>query len=259
MALLRGGTGVLGTRFHSGRKLVRALSGCVSGLPARQEQLLTLRYGVGGKAPLPAGRVADRLDLVRRQYTQVRRRAFRGLVRAARAGGCEAGGGATGASGSPAAPAQAGARSSAGDPAGASQQAAVGVLREKASGGSNERRTTTASSASWRACRRCSTTAARSTRCSPRSSWRCARPARGGHAQAAARGSAPARRTHLRAGARRARRAVLQVSSTGASSRRRPRGLRDPREDCASAAGWASGRWLTPVSQLSQSSHKVVR
>jgi hypothetical protein len=138
MALLRGGSGVLGTRFHSGRKLVRALSGCVSGLPARQEQLLTLRYGVGGKAPLPAGRVGDRLHLSAGQYAQVRRRAFRGLVRSARAGGCETGGGATGGSGSPAAPAHAGVLSSAGDPAGASQQAAVGVLRAKASSGSNE-------------------------------------------------------------------------------------------------------------------------
>jgi hypothetical protein len=138
ITLLRGGTGVLGTRFHSGGKLVRALSGCVSGLPALQEQLLTLRYGVGGKAPLPAGRVANRLHLSAGQYTQVRRRALRGLVRSARAGGCETGGGASAGSGSPAAPAQAGAPSAAGDPAGASQQAAVGVLRANASGASDE-------------------------------------------------------------------------------------------------------------------------
>ena len=140
MALLRGGTGVLGTRFHSGRKLVRALSGCVSGLPAQQEQLLTLRYGVGGKAPLPASRVAHRLDLSAGQYTQVRRRAFRGLVRAARAGGCEAGGAGAGGTGSPAAGAAAAATAapSLGDPAGASQHADVGVLAKNASGGSDE-------------------------------------------------------------------------------------------------------------------------
>ena len=137
MALLRGGTGVLGTRFHSGRKLVRALTGCVSGLPAQQEQLLTLRYGVGGKAPLPASRVANRLDLSAGQYTQVRRRAFRGLVRAARAGGCEAGGAGAGGTGSPAAGAAAAAPSP-GDPASASQHADVGVLAKNASGGSDE-------------------------------------------------------------------------------------------------------------------------
>jgi hypothetical protein len=136
MALLRGGTGVLGTRFHSGRALVRALTGCVSGLPAQQEQLLTLRYGVGGKAPLPASRVAHRLDLSAGQYTQVRRRAFRGLVRAARAGGCEAGGAGAGGTGSPAAGAAAAAAP--GDPASASQHADVGVLAKNASGGSDE-------------------------------------------------------------------------------------------------------------------------
>jgi hypothetical protein len=138
MALLRGGTGVLGTRFHSGRALVRALTCCVSGLPAQQEQLLTLRYGVGGKAPLPASRVANRLDLSAGQYTQVRRRAFRGLVRADRAGGCEAGGAGAGGTGSPAAGAAAAAAPSPGDPASASQHADVGMLAKNASGGSDE-------------------------------------------------------------------------------------------------------------------------
>ena len=87
-ALLRGGRGVLGTSFRTPRRLVRALQGCVEDLPQRQEMLLTLRYGVGGGKPHSASQVISELDLSTGQYVLMRRRALRGLVRAARNGAC---------------------------------------------------------------------------------------------------------------------------------------------------------------------------
>jgi hypothetical protein len=88
-ARLRGGRGFLGTSYRTRRRLVRALSGCVQALPTRQERLLTLRYGVGATDPRPAHQVARALGLSASRYVAVRRRALRGLVRAARGGACE--------------------------------------------------------------------------------------------------------------------------------------------------------------------------
>ena len=90
-AAVRGGRGVLGTRFRSRHRLVRALSACVTGLPARQERLLVLRYGVGAAAARPDRAVASALALSRGEYAALRGRALRGLVHDARAGGCGAG------------------------------------------------------------------------------------------------------------------------------------------------------------------------
>ncbi len=91
-AAVPGGRGVLGTSYRSPRRLVRALSACVPGLPARQEHLLVMRYGVGAAAAQPDRSVARTLGLSRGDYMTVRRRALRGLVRDARAGGCRAAG-----------------------------------------------------------------------------------------------------------------------------------------------------------------------
>jgi hypothetical protein len=90
-AAVRGGRGVLGTRFRSRHGLVNALSGCVTGLPARQERLLVLRYGVGAAAAHPDRAVASALALSRGEYAALRGRALRGLVHDARTGGCGAG------------------------------------------------------------------------------------------------------------------------------------------------------------------------
>jgi hypothetical protein len=87
-AAVPGGRGVLGTSYRSPGRLVRALSACVRGLPERQERLLVLRYGLGAAAVHPDRAVARTLRLSRGEYTSVRRRALRGLVRHARAGGC---------------------------------------------------------------------------------------------------------------------------------------------------------------------------
>jgi hypothetical protein len=87
-AALRAGPGVLGTGYRSRGRLVRALSACVAGLPGRQERLLVLRYGVGRAAVHPDRAVAGKLELSRAEYTTLRRRALRGIVRDARDGGC---------------------------------------------------------------------------------------------------------------------------------------------------------------------------
>jgi hypothetical protein len=137
VALVRRGSGVLGTRFRSRSTLVRTLSECVGALPSRQQQLLTLRYGVGGGATLPAGKVAERLGLSAGQYAQVRRRAFNGLIRSARSGGCEATG--AGAAGPSGATAPSPGENATDEPASVSQRPAVGVLGNEASGGSGEK------------------------------------------------------------------------------------------------------------------------
>ena len=90
-AAVRGGRGVLGTSYRSRRRLVRALSACVAGLPARQERLLVMRYGLGATAAHPDGSVAGMLGLSRGKYGTLRRRALRGIVRDARDGGCRDG------------------------------------------------------------------------------------------------------------------------------------------------------------------------
>jgi hypothetical protein len=95
VAALRERRGVLGTRFRSPRRLVRALAGCVPGLPGRQERLLRLRYGVGGASARPDRAVAAALGLPRGGYGTLLGRALRGLVHDARVGGC-ADGSATG-------------------------------------------------------------------------------------------------------------------------------------------------------------------
>jgi hypothetical protein len=87
-AALRGGRGLLGTSYRSPRRLVRALSACVAGLPGRQERLLALRYGVGGAPARPDRVVASALGLSPDGYATLRRRALRGVVRDARDGGC---------------------------------------------------------------------------------------------------------------------------------------------------------------------------
>ena len=87
----RAGPGVLGTGYRSRRRLVRALRACVAGLPGRQERLLVLRYGVGAAAVHPDRAVAGTLELSRDEYTTLRRRALRGIVRDARDGGCHDG------------------------------------------------------------------------------------------------------------------------------------------------------------------------
>jgi hypothetical protein len=87
-AALRGGRGLLGTSYRSPRRLVRALSACVPGLPGRQERLLALRYGVGGAPARPDRAVASALGLSPGGYATLRRRALRGVVRDARDGGC---------------------------------------------------------------------------------------------------------------------------------------------------------------------------
>jgi hypothetical protein len=88
VAALRAGPGVLGTTYRSPRQLVRALSACVAGLPGRQERLIVMRYGVGAAAAHPDHAVAGALGLSRTEYTTLRRRALRGIVRDARDGGC---------------------------------------------------------------------------------------------------------------------------------------------------------------------------
>jgi hypothetical protein len=91
VAALGARRGVLGTTYRSPRRLVRALSACVERLPARQERLLVIRYGLGGAAAHPDGRVAHTLGLTRGEYRTLRRRALRGIVRDARDGGCHDG------------------------------------------------------------------------------------------------------------------------------------------------------------------------
>ena len=137
-AAVRGGRGVLGTRFRSRRRLVRALSACVTGLPATQERLLVMRYGVGSATARPDRAVASELALSRGEYAALHGRALRGLVRDARAGGC--GAGAPGSVGPAIAYGDAGelravpALSRAGSVAPA--DAAIAVRGERASGGS---------------------------------------------------------------------------------------------------------------------------
>ncbi len=63
----------------------------MTGLPARQERLLVLRYGVGAAAAHPDRAVASALALSRGEYAALRGRALRGIVHDARAGGCGAG------------------------------------------------------------------------------------------------------------------------------------------------------------------------
>jgi hypothetical protein len=91
VAALGGRRGVLGTSYRSRRRLVRALRACVEGLPARQERLLVIRYGLGDAATHPDGRVAGMLGLTRGEYGTLRRRALRGIVSDARDGGCHDG------------------------------------------------------------------------------------------------------------------------------------------------------------------------
>lgn len=90
-AAVRGGRGLLGTSYHSRRRLVRALRGCIDLLPQRQERLVTIRYGLGGAEPRADRAVAGMLDLSSGQYVAARRRALRGLVVAARNGRCRVG------------------------------------------------------------------------------------------------------------------------------------------------------------------------
>jgi hypothetical protein len=90
-AAVPGGRGVLGTSYRSRRRLVRALSACVAGLPRRQERLLVMRYGLGAAAAHPDGAVAGMLGLSRGAYGVLRQRALRGVVRDARDGGCRDG------------------------------------------------------------------------------------------------------------------------------------------------------------------------
>jgi hypothetical protein len=138
-AALLGGKGVLGTSFRTRRRLVRALSGCVDRLPRRQDRLLSLRYGLGDAQPRPAREVAGMLNLSRRQYVVVERRALRGLVRAARGGACEVGGGGDASARLPGYPASGpggiGRSLATPTPASGSQQEAIGVLGRRASGG----------------------------------------------------------------------------------------------------------------------------
>jgi hypothetical protein len=90
-AAVHGGRGVLGTGYRSRRRLVRALSACVAGLPGRQARLVVMRYGVGAAATHPDRAVAGALGLSRGEYATVRSRALRGMVRDARDGGCRDG------------------------------------------------------------------------------------------------------------------------------------------------------------------------
>jgi hypothetical protein len=90
-AAVPGGRGVLGTGYRSRRRLVRALSACVAGLPGRQARLVVMRYGVGAAATHPDRAVAGALGLSRGEYATVRSRALRGMVRDARDGGCRDG------------------------------------------------------------------------------------------------------------------------------------------------------------------------
>jgi hypothetical protein len=83
---------VLGTRFESPRALVNVLRACVAGLPEQQRRLVVMRYGVGAPSPRPDRAVAGALGLARSEYTALRGRALRGLVRDARSGGCGGGG-----------------------------------------------------------------------------------------------------------------------------------------------------------------------
>jgi translation initiation factor IF-2 len=131
-AAVSGGRGVLGTTYRSRGRLVRALRSCIGALPARQDRLLILRYGVAGSAPRSGREVAGLLDLSGSKYRQLWGRALRGLVRAARAGGC-LGGGARG-DAPPAGPGSAGVGPApvAADPGPA--RAELGVLGERASG-----------------------------------------------------------------------------------------------------------------------------
>jgi hypothetical protein len=132
-AAVPGGRGALGTTYRSRRRLVRALRSCIGALPARQDRLLILRYGVGGSAPRSGREVAGLLNLSGSRYRQLWGRALRGLVRAARAGGCVGGGGARGDS-PPAGPGSGGVGPApmAADPGPA--PAEIGVLGERASG-----------------------------------------------------------------------------------------------------------------------------
>ena len=78
VAAVPGGRGVLGTSFRSRRRLVRALSACVPGLPARQEHLLAMRYGVGAAGAQRRPFRGEDAGLSRGEYMTVRRRALRG-------------------------------------------------------------------------------------------------------------------------------------------------------------------------------------
>jgi hypothetical protein len=81
--------GVLGTRYRSRRTLARALRGCIGRLPRRQRALVILRYGLAGARARPAAAVARALDVSIQDFVVIRRRALRGLVRAARSSSCE--------------------------------------------------------------------------------------------------------------------------------------------------------------------------
>ena len=78
-----------GTRYKRARWLVRRLRGCLDEIPGRSRRLLVMRYGVGQLRPMPAARVARRLDLSRREYGVARGRALRRLVMVSRRGGCD--------------------------------------------------------------------------------------------------------------------------------------------------------------------------
>jgi hypothetical protein len=90
-AAVPGGRGVLGTSYRSRRRLVRELRACVAGLPAREERLVVMRYGVGAAVPRPDRAVAGALGLSPVEYATLQGRALRGIVRDARDGGCHEG------------------------------------------------------------------------------------------------------------------------------------------------------------------------
>jgi hypothetical protein len=81
--------GLFGTRYRKPRWFVRRLRGCLDEIPTTSRRLLVMRYGVGRFEPTPAATVARRLDLGRREYDVVRKRALRRLAVAARRSRCE--------------------------------------------------------------------------------------------------------------------------------------------------------------------------
>jgi hypothetical protein len=67
---------------------VTSLSGCIGLLPPRRGQMLSLRAGLGGAAPLSRSAAAAQVGIAAGRAARVERRALRQLRRAGRSGGC---------------------------------------------------------------------------------------------------------------------------------------------------------------------------